>query len=107
MKPSSRIEATIEILSKGHLARVPLDTTVGDYMRVRRYIGSKDRGEIAEVGQVDRRLDQILEAGAGRSEHEAEVVQHAPGLELDVPRDQLTGARVDGDLAAQEHEVAG
>ncbi len=48
MKPSSRIEATIDILSKGHLARVPLDTTVGDYMRVRRYIGSKDRGEIAE-----------------------------------------------------------
>lgn len=27
---------------------MPLDTTVGDYMRVRRYIGSKDRSEIAE-----------------------------------------------------------
>ncbi|MBK9586000.1 MAG: RsmB/NOP family class I SAM-dependent RNA methyltransferase [Alphaproteobacteria bacterium] len=48
MKPSSRIEATIEILSKGHLARVPLDSSVGDYMRVRRYIGAKDRNEIAQ-----------------------------------------------------------
>lgn len=48
MKPASRIEATIDILSKGHLARVPLDTTVGDYMRVRRYIGAKDRSETAE-----------------------------------------------------------
>lgn len=48
MKPASRIEATIDILGKGHLARVPLDATVGDYMRVRRYIGAKDRGEIAE-----------------------------------------------------------
>lgn len=48
MKPASRIQATIEILERGQLARVPLDTCVGDYMRVRRYIGAKDRSEIAE-----------------------------------------------------------
>ncbi len=48
MKPASRIQATIDILEKGHISRVPLDSVVGDYMRVRRYIGSKDRREIAE-----------------------------------------------------------
>lgn len=61
MKPASRIEATIDILGKGHLARVPLDTTVGDYMRVRRYIGAKDRSEIAErVYNVTRAHARIL-----------------------------------------------
>ena len=48
MKPASRIKATIDILESSHRARVPLDKCVGDYMRVRRYIGSKDRSNIAE-----------------------------------------------------------
>jgi 16S rRNA (cytosine967-C5)-methyltransferase len=48
MKPASRIKATIEILEGTHRARVPLNKCVGDYMRVRRYIGSKDRSNIAE-----------------------------------------------------------
>lgn len=48
MKPASRIQATIEILDSERLKRVPLDTVVGDYMRARRYIGAKDRSEIAE-----------------------------------------------------------
>lgn len=65
MKPASRIEATIDILSKGHLARVPLDATVGDYMRVRRYIGAKDRSETAErvynVTRAHARLHWWLE----------------------------------------------
>lgn len=48
MKPASRIDATIEILERDQRIRVPLDSCVGDYMRNRRYIGSKDRREIAE-----------------------------------------------------------
>lgn len=48
MKPSSRIQATLEILEAEHLSRVPLDACVGDYMRSRRYIGAKDRSEVAE-----------------------------------------------------------
>jgi len=48
MKPASRIQATIDIFDKSHISRVPLDTVVGDYMRQRRYIGAKDRAEIAE-----------------------------------------------------------
>ncbi len=48
MKPASRIDATIEILERDQRIRIPLDSCVGDYMRNRRYIGSKDRREIAE-----------------------------------------------------------
>ncbi len=48
MKPASRINATIEILESTQRARVPLNKCVGDYMRPRRYIGAKDRSDIAE-----------------------------------------------------------
>ncbi len=48
MKPASRIQATIEILERDQDIRVPLDSCVGDYMRNRRYIGSKDRRDVAE-----------------------------------------------------------
>lgn len=48
MKPAARIKATLEILESTHRSRVPLDKCVGDYMRVRRYIGSKDRSAVAE-----------------------------------------------------------
>ncbi len=43
MKPQARIESAIEILENIETAPVPMDTCVGDYMRHRRYIGSKDR----------------------------------------------------------------
>ena len=49
MKPQARIQAVIDIFEKSHLSRVPLDSVVGDYMRQRRYIGSKDRAYVAEM----------------------------------------------------------
>lgn len=48
MTPAARLSATIEILEKISTSRIPMDSVVGDYMRVRRYIGSKDRAAIAE-----------------------------------------------------------
>lgn len=47
MLPSARVNATIELLEKIATSRVPMDSATGDYMRNRRYIGSKDRAEIA------------------------------------------------------------
>ena len=49
MKPQARIQAAIDIFEKAHLSRVPLDSVVGDYMRHRRYIGSKDRAYVADL----------------------------------------------------------
>ncbi len=48
MKPSARIQAVIDLLEKTAASRVPMDATVGDYMRGRRYIGAKDRAAIVE-----------------------------------------------------------
>lgn len=48
MKPAARIHATIELLGVIAKSPVPMDTTVGDYMRARRYIGAHDRADIAE-----------------------------------------------------------
>ncbi len=48
MKPSARVQACIEIFEKIETAKVPMDAVVGDYMRGRRYIGAKDRANIAE-----------------------------------------------------------
>ena len=49
MKPAARIQSTIDVLQKiADNDRVPMDSVIGDYMRQRRYIGSKDRSDIAE-----------------------------------------------------------
>ncbi len=48
MTPAARIQSVIDLLQKTADSRVPMDGTVGDYMRGRRYIGSKDRAAIVE-----------------------------------------------------------
>lgn len=48
MTPSARIKAVIDILEKIAASRIPMDATVGDYMRHRKYIGAKDRADIVE-----------------------------------------------------------
>ncbi len=48
MKPQARISATIDILDKTAASKIPMDSVTGDYMRFRRYIGSKDRADIAQ-----------------------------------------------------------
>lgn len=48
MKPQARIQAIIELLERVYASPVPMDATSGDYMRTRRYIGSKDRAFIVE-----------------------------------------------------------
>ena len=48
MKPSARINAGLEIWSAIHAAPVPMDAVIGDYMRSRRYVGSKDRAAIVQ-----------------------------------------------------------
>lgn len=45
---SARIKAVIELLERIEKSPIPMDLTIGDYMRNRRYIGSKDRADIVE-----------------------------------------------------------
>jgi len=48
MTPAARYQATIELWEKIQRARIPMDNICGDYFRTRRFIGSKDRANIAE-----------------------------------------------------------
>jgi 16S rRNA (cytosine967-C5)-methyltransferase len=48
MTPAARLEATIELWDKITAASIPMDNICGDYFRNRRFIGSKDRAEVAE-----------------------------------------------------------
>jgi 16S rRNA (cytosine967-C5)-methyltransferase len=52
MTPSARIKAVLEILERIHESRIPMDKAMGDYLRFRKYIGSKDRAFIAEATYV-------------------------------------------------------
>lgn len=45
---SARMKAVLEILERIAKSPIPMDLTIGDYMRQRRYIGSKDRADIVE-----------------------------------------------------------
>lgn len=49
MRDSARIQTAIEILSNMKVANIPMDNILRDYMRGRRYIGSKDRKHIVEL----------------------------------------------------------
>jgi 16S rRNA (cytosine967-C5)-methyltransferase len=78
MTPAARIKATIELL--GHIAAspVPMDTTVGDYMRSRRYIGARDRANIAErvydIMRARARLGWWLEKTGVQDTHRYRVI---------------------------------
>lgn len=48
MNPSARIKTGIDIFNLMAERNIPMDSIIGDYMRQRRYIGSKDRAAIAE-----------------------------------------------------------
>lgn len=45
---AARVKAALEILERTEKSPIPMDLTIGDYMRQRRYIGSKDRADIVE-----------------------------------------------------------
>ncbi len=48
MRPEARVQAGIELLGEVLASERPADAVVSAYFRTRRYIGSKDRAEIAE-----------------------------------------------------------
>lgn len=80
MKPSARIQAAIDLNTRINEGRVPMDTICGDYFRVRRYIGSKDRAAIVErVYDMMRkyaRIGFILKEHAVPDTPRARVIAH-------------------------------
>jgi len=65
MNPAARLKAVLDIQDRINASRIPMDLTVGDYMRNRRYIGAKDRAEIVDrvykIARHRARLGWVLE----------------------------------------------
>lgn len=80
MKPAARIQTAIDILERIENSRVPMDTTCGDYFRVRRYIGSKDRAvtvqRVYDVTREHARLGWWLEKNRHEDTPRARLLAH-------------------------------
>ena len=71
MTPSARICAVLDLLESIEKASIPMDLTIGDYMRSRRYIGSKDRAYINETTYAITRHYARLNWALGQAECES------------------------------------
>ena len=60
--------------------------------------------EVVQVGQKDRRLDELVHAAAGRLEDRAEIHERLFGLRADAVADRLGIVGLDPDLPSHEHE---
>ena len=69
MTPGARIQAVIELLDQIADSTTPADRLVGNYFRVRRYAGSKDRRTISDmVYEILRKKGELTwQAGGGDS----------------------------------------
>ena len=77
--------------------------TVADVAR----IDLVHRGEVAEILEEDRRLDELLEPAARLLEDRAQVLEHLLGLLCDSRADHLLLARPQPELPGDEDEPAG
>lgn len=60
MNPSARIKASLEIYERLEKSPVPMDSTIGDYLRFKKYIGAKDRSAIVDrVYSVMRHMARL------------------------------------------------
>src|SRR6202042_279029 len=66
-----------------------------------------DGREVRQIGQENRRLDHLVEGGAGGRDDGLDVVEHTARLRLDVSLDQVLGDRIQGDLTRKPQGVAG
>ncbi|MBX2834331.1 MAG: RsmB/NOP family class I SAM-dependent RNA methyltransferase [Micavibrio sp.] len=112
MKPSSRIQANIEILERAAAqSRIPMDSVVGDYMRQRRYIGSKDRNEIADraynIIRNYAKLTWWIKHEKGAITARAYVIYYlllGEGLDAKRVRDLFDGTKYSADPLSDEEE---
>ena len=62
-------------------------------------------GKFGEVREEDRALHDVCEGQSLVIEDALHVLQHAPGLVLDVAGDELSGGRVERNLTGAEEQV--
>jgi 16S rRNA (cytosine967-C5)-methyltransferase len=114
MRQAARLNAVLEIQTKTAESRIPMDGTVGDYMRYRRYIGSKDRADIAErvyaMVRTKARLGWWLEKMGVADNPRMRLIAHLMLVEnftLDKLREHFDGEKFNPEpLSDEETELA-
>lgn len=114
MRQAARLNAVLEIQTKTAESRIPMDGTVGDYMRYRRYIGSKDRADIAErvyaMVRTKARLGWWLEKLSAADTPRTRLIAHlmlVEGFTLDKLREHFDGEKFNPEpLTEDETELA-
>jgi 16S rRNA (cytosine967-C5)-methyltransferase len=91
MLPAARVQATIDLLEGIEKAPIPMDGVCGDYFRARRFIGSKDRADIAE------RVYAVMRAQGRLDWHLART-----GMETPTPRARVLAHLILGEGRARE-----
>lgn len=86
MTPAARLNAVLDILDRMDKSPIPMDLTIGDYMRNRRFIGSKDRADIVErvygIVRHHARLGWALEkAGVSEITNRLRLLAYLPLVE--------------------------
>lgn len=97
MKPSARVQSAIELLEQlqdtwAKQRHAPMDALMNDYFKARRYIGSKDRGSIAELVYFVLRNGGSLEwhvEKTGRAANPRRVVMAALYLGKSLSTDEI------------------
>ena len=64
-------------------------------------VDSVERLEILEIPKEDGRFDHLPEIRPGRTQNSAEIFEYTPCADLEIALDELTGSRVEGNLAAE------
>ncbi len=104
MTPAARIAATIELLAEIGAADRPADAVVSAFFRARRYVGSKDRTDIAEriyrLLRHHARLGWWLERAGGAGSPRSRVIAELILGESQSAAD--TAARFDGSRYAPD-----
>ena len=105
--PPSATTASISTCAPRGSAATPTATPGRRARLEERRVDLVDRRERGHVGHVDRHLDRVAEAGAGRLADRGEVLQASARLVGGGAADQVAGARVERDLTRAEQQAAG
>ncbi len=111
MTPAARIQSVIDLLQKTGASRIPMDGTVGDYMRGRRFIGGKDRAAIVErlyaITRAHARLGWWLaQKGAGDTPRTRTIawLTLGEGLKADTIANLFDGSRYGAPALSEAEE---
>ena len=104
MQQSGRYQAVIELLSKIEESHVPADKIINEYMRERKFIGSKDRRFIADMVWDIIRNKMKLSFDAVSTDVRKLVLLYMQKFTTDNPQDIFNGGKYSPAVLSEEEQ---